>query len=296
MTCLQYRALWLMALSPLACTVPELRIEEHVSERPDASAADGIGRDAGVVRPLDAGTPVQTGEPNAGAEAPSAGDAAASGPTNDAGSTGGAEAGSGAAGQASAGSGGMTDSGAAGTGGATEPMQPARACLLWTSVNVRNGPPSGAIEAGFETVAGVTARQYICRIRPAGSIYAIPGKYVERVGCYVAHRPKEQVTTVAVQDGLIDVLVPKPGCTFSWRAASPSELPEGAVDLGDPAEGRHYACRGDYMTIGSTGVQVGTILPSTDDPPVNQCWFESFSSAIQPKDPTQFEVLVLDPP
>jgi hypothetical protein len=174
-------------------------------------------------------------------------------------------------------------------------MPPTRACLVWTSINIRNGPPAGAIEGGFETVAGVTTRQYICRLRPPGSVYAIPGKYVDSVGCYVTQRRGAQVNDTSVLDGLIDVLVPAPGCIFSWQAATPAEIPAGAVDLGDPADGRNYACRGDYENIGTTGIQIGTVIPSTDNPPLNQCWFESFASAIQPEDPAKFEVLVLAP-
>ena len=303
-----YRAeLFATTLLLVACTVPDLRIEERASvrEAPDASAADSGGfdePDAGksdTPRTRDSGTDIRTGE--AGAAAPGSG-----GRSGTAAIGGRSSAGAGAAGSAStasAGSGGQAGSGvppAAGSGGAAGaplPMQPTRACLVWTSINIRNGPPPGAIEGGFETIAGVTTRQYICRIRPAGGTYAIPGKYVDRVGCYIAHRPSEQaqVTDVSVLDGLIDVLVPAPGCTFSWRTATPAEVPAGAVDLGDPADGRNYACRGDYSNIGASGTQIGTIIPSTDNPPVNQCWFESFGNAIQPMDEAKFEVLVLDP-
>lgn len=298
------RAQWfVLTLLAMACTVPDLRIEERasLSEKRDASAADG-----GDGEDRDAGSDVRTGEATAGRAATgSAGNAATSGNSGNSGNAGGAASGSGSAGTggvaANAGSGGqagISEPAAAGMGGAAgapQPMQPTRACLVWTSTNIRSGPPAGAIEGGFETIAGVTTRQYICRVRPAGSTYAIPGKYVERIGCYVVQRRDQQVTDVSVLDGLIDVLVPAPGCTFSWRTATPAEIPAGAVDLGDPADGRNYACRGDYANIGASGTQIGTIIPSTDIPPANQCWFESFSNAIQPTDPTKFEVLVLDP-
>jgi hypothetical protein len=291
-------ALSIMALLTQACSVPDLRIEERASVRgardAAAPATDGGGSeqlDAGSSddQPArDSGADVSTGR--AGTAAPSggrSGNAAMSG-----------EGGADAAGNAASGGRAGTPASAAGAGGAAgtaQPMQPARACLVWTSINIRNGPPPGAIEGGFETVAGVTTRQFICRIRPAGSTYAIPGKYVDRLGCYIARRHDAQVMDVSVLDGLIDVLVPAPGCTFSWRAASPGEIPAGAVDLGDPADGRNYGCRGEYSNLGASGTQIGTIIPSTDAPPVNQCWFESFGGTIQPTEPAEFEVLVLDP-
>ena len=297
-------ALSSMALLSLACSVPDLRIEERASvlEERDAATADGgageqpdAGRDDPPTR--DAGADVRTGQPQGGGAAAPSG-----GRSGSAAMSGGAGQGSaGAAGvAAAAGSGGQAGSpaaaaGAGGAAGSAQPMQPPRACLVWTSINIRNGPPEGAIEGGSETVAGVTTRQYICRIRPAGSTYAIPGKYVDRVGCYIARRQDAQVMDVSVLDGLIDVLVPAPGCTFSWRAASPAEIPAGTVDLGDPPDGRNYACRGEYKNLGASGTQIGTIIPSTDATPVNQCWFESFGGAIQPMDPSKFEVLVLDP-
>ncbi|HTU64136.1 MAG TPA: hypothetical protein VMF89_36980 [Polyangiales bacterium] len=292
-------ALFATALLALACSVPSLRIEERAGVRGarDAGAADSGANeqlDAGSDDPRagDSGAQVRTGEE------PTAGTAAASGGgrSGSAATSGGSGAGQGGAGAAaSAGSGGQAGTPAAGEGGAGQPMPPQRTCLVWTSINIRNGPPEGAIEGGSETIAGVTTRQYICRIRPAGSTYAIPGKYVDRVGCYIARRQDAQVMDVSVLDGLIDVLVPARGCTFSWRAASPAEIPANAVDLGDPPDGRNYACRGEYSNLGASGTQIGTIIPSTDAPPVNQCWFESFGGVLQPIEPTKFEVLVLDP-
>lgn len=277
-----------VTLLSTACSVPDLLIEERVSvhRARDAAAAEGGTSDeldagsADNPRSRDSGSDVRTGEPQAPSDGGRADSAAMSGGGK------GAEASAGSAAQAGA---------AEPAAGAAGEPQPARACLVWTSINIRNGPPPGAIEGGFETIAGVTTRQYICRIRPAGSTYAIPGKYVDRVGCYIAHRRDDQVTDVSVLDGLIDVLVPAPGCAFGWETATPAEIPAGAVDLGDPADGRNYACRGDYSNIGASGTQIGTIIPSTDAPPVNQCWFESFSNAIQPMEPTKFEVLVLAP-
>jgi hypothetical protein len=289
-------ALSSMALLSLACIVPDLRIEEQASIRGsrDAAAADG-----GASEQLDAGGSDDPPARDSGADirTGSAGTAAPSGGrSGNADISGGGSAG--AAGNTPSGGRAGTPAAAAGTGGAAgaaQPVEPPRACLVWTSINIRNGPPPGAIEGGFETLAGVTTRQFICRIRPAGSTYAIPGKYVDRVGCYIARRQDAQVVDVSVLDGLIDVLVPAPGCTFSWRAASPAELPAGAVDLGDPSDGRNYACRGAYSNVGASGTQIGTIIASTDAPPINQCWFESFGGAIQPTEPAAFEVLVLDP-
>jgi hypothetical protein len=286
---LERAALSSMALLSLACIVPDLQIEEQASVRGsrDAAAADGGGSeqlDAGGnddPPARDSGADIRTGI--AGTAAPSGGRSG-----NAAMSDGGSAAAAG-----SAPSGGRAGTG--GAAGAAQPMQPPVACLMWTSINIRNGPPPGAIEGGFETIAGVTTRQFICRIRPAGSTYAIPGKYVDRVGCYIARRQDAQVMDVSVLDGLVDVLVPAPGCTFSWRAASPAEIPAGAVDLGDPADGRNYVCRGEYSNVAASGTQIGTIIASTDAPPVNQCWFESFGGVIQPMEPAAFEVLVLDP-
>lgn len=264
-----------------ACSVPDLTIQEQsVRVERDAAAADS---DASAPPERDSGTDVSS------AEGPRAGTGGSAGSSEPA-------AGSGGAGERAAMPVAGTSGPAAGSGGAAGMAAPEpRACLLWTSIDVRNGPPAGAIEGGFETITGLTTKQYICRIRPPGSMYAIPGKYVDRLGCYVVQRSGNEVNDTSVLDGSIDVLVPAPGCTFSWVAVTGGQVPPGAVDLGDPPDGRNFACRGDYSSFGASGTQVGTVVPSTDNPPVNQCWFESYANAIQPNDPAKFEVLVLDP-
>jgi hypothetical protein len=107
-------------------------------------------------------------------------------------------------------------------------------------------------------------------------------------------RDAQQVDDASMLDGMFEVLTPAPGCTFSWRKATATALPPGVADLGDPAGGGNYACHGDYSTVASSGKQIGTLIPSADKPAQYQCFFESFSNAIQPTDPQMFEVLVQD--
>jgi hypothetical protein len=291
-----------LALLTAACGVPKLDIIERssVSSEPDAGAApsdsETTAPDAGTLRPSQrptGGASAQTGATSR------AGSAAMSG------GRGGMLA-SAAGASGSPGQGGerapdppQTTAGAGGEPAPNEPepptmMQPS-ACAVWVSVNVRDPLPEGAVEGGFENVTGVTNRQYVCRIRPDGDTYAIPGKYVTGLGCYVIHRVDgEPMDASVVGSGSIEVLTAAPGCTFSWRSASPAMLPRGAIDLGNPVGGPNYACRGDYSSFGSSGKQIGSILLSSDDPPQNQCWFESFANAIQPSEPAVFEVLVQD--
>jgi hypothetical protein len=297
------RALSLTLLAS-ACGVPDLKIVEANNS---ATALDGSTVEAEMhgdaaappAKPSDAGTPRGTDPPRgaagatAGTRGQSTGSAGMAAPEPPA-----ANGGCGPAG----GRGGVTGS-IAGRGGAPSgaadagvPMQPPPAeCIVWRSVSARESmPPAEAVEGGLETVAGQATRQYVCRTQPDGSPYAIPGKYIPGLGCYVAWRRSGQVVDVSVLDGMIDVLTPGPGCSFSWRSASGSALPPGAVDLGDPAGGPNYACHGFYSSIASSGMQIGAIIQSTDDPPLNQCWFQSFVGASQPQDPTEFEVLALD--
>lgn len=262
-----------------ACTVPDLKIEE--SADPSAQAKDsgiprGVREEAGTASPdamsaseaatapNDAGAMVSTQpQPEAGSGDAVDGSTSPPGPTNE-------EAGA--------------------------PKDPSRSCIAWRSVDARSEMvPPGSVEGGLETVAGVPKQQYVCRFRPENSAYAIPGKYVVGLGCYVTRRVNGAVEQASVLTGTIDLLTPASGCSFSWRTANGTTLPASAVDLGDPAGGKHYACHGFYNGI-SSGTQIGTIIPSTDDKPVHQCWFQSFSGASQPADPTQFEVLAQDTP
>jgi hypothetical protein len=285
-----------LAVLVCGCTVPEISFMDLKSAEaePDAGIpADAPATDAGpdeTPEERDAEAPVRTGEP------PSAGAAGGGKP----------RAGSGGAG-GSAGTAPMTPdaAGMGGAAGATEPppdppdmpteMEPMAACAVWkTATPSDREPPAGAVEGGFENVAGVASRQYVCRFRPEGGAYAVPGKFIVGLGCYIAYRDGDRVVPKSLMRGDIEVLTPATGCSFSWRTAGPTTLPAGAVDLGDPAGGRNFACRGDYSAVASSGKQIGSILASSDDPAINQCYFESFSGAIQPMDPAQFEVLVQD--
>jgi hypothetical protein len=209
-----------------------------------------------------------------------------------------------------AGSGGMQPS-AAGSAGAElpdaapsrepkdagKPSQPTAPCAVWRSVDARdNAPPEGAVEGGLETIAGVSTPQYVCRVRPALSEYAVPGKYLAGQGCYVVvTRNGAAPMSVGVLDGMFEVLTAAPGCSLSWRKADSKSIPAGGMDLGDPPGAPHYACHGSYSATPTSGIQAGVIIPSKDTPPLNHCWFQSFAGAVQPNDPNDFEVLVQDP-
>lgn len=95
-------------------------------------------------------------------------------------------------------------------------------------------------------------------------------------------------------DGMLEILTAAPGCSFSWRTASGTMIPPGAVDLGDPAGGPNYACHGYYSSIASSGTQIGVVIPSTTEPVMQQCWFQTFVGAAQPQDAMMFEVLAQD--
>ena len=292
-------ALTLLATS---CTVPDLTIYEQTSSATEVDADEP--EDAGLDAEVSASSKRDAGAKTSVRKSKPAASAAAGG--GNGGSGGNGEKMAEAAGAPAAGSGGATATARAGAAGAISaagsggsagaPGSTAPACAVWTKVNVRdNNPPAGAVEGGFETVAGVTSRQYVCRFRPAGSSVTLPGKYVVGRGCYVAvRRDAQQVDDASMLDGMIDVLTPAAGCSFSWRAATGADLPPGVIDLGDPAGGRNYACHGDYSTVAASGKQIGTLITSATSPPQYQCFFESFSNAIQPMDPQRFEVLVQD--
>lgn len=298
-----------LALLTAACSVPNFTFQELAGAETtsDAGLAPDAGlesSDAGAVEPdasaKDAGArrPVRSGKtPTAGA--------ASGGSTGSVGAAGVSAAGGGAgspgappASGGSAGAGGVVSGpqNSAGSAAGASGSASARVCAVWQRIGARdNAAPAGAVEGGFETVTGVTNRQYVCRFQPPGSSFAIPGKYIVGLGCYVTYRRNaQQVDDASMLDGMFEVLTPAPGCTFSWRKATATELPAGVADLGEPAGGRNYACHGDYGTVASNGKQVGTLIPSADNPPQYQCFFESFSNAIQPSEPSMFEVLVQD--
>lgn len=296
-------------LAATACSVPDIQIVEQ-DHRP-VSEQDASANEPDTRTRIDASTSIETSPVRGAGGRDSVAGAAGSGVgAGEAGSAGPTDAGRG--GESGAGAGGA-GSGAGGTDAAAPaaagtpapsgepdsgtPMQPVRACAVWLRVNLRDTTvPAGAVEGGLETVAGSPTRQYVCRARPNGSTYTVPGKWIPGLGCYVAYRSGSSIMQFGVLDGMVDVLTASPGCSFSWRTASDLTLPPNAIDLGDPAGGPHYACHGYYSSIASAGTQIGVVIPSTDTPPKHQCWFQSFVGTSQPQNPTQFEVLAQDSP
>jgi hypothetical protein len=158
--------------------------------------------------------------------------------------------------------------------------------------------PADAVQGGLETTIGPPAMQYVCRTKPDGAAYEVPGKIIFGLGCYVtyANVNGEMVDYTAPADKPVDVLTPKPSCHVSWQSATTSTIPHRALDLGDTPGQPHYACHGYYTSVGSSGTQIGNVLMTSDAPPQNQCWFESFVGPQQPQDPIHFEILAQDQP
>jgi hypothetical protein len=290
-----WRTWQLLALAQLACacTVPDVKI---VYVRADAAAlgapTDAQPNDAGAAARADAAG----GGPQAGGDAPSGMDAGATSEMRT-GSGGAGSGGAGAGGAAAHGGGGAAGGGAAGEAGHPEAGGPAsNPCLVWLSANSTDtSPPPAAIEGGLETTIGAPARQYICRTKPAGSDYAVPGKVVFGLGCYVTARVAGQIMQFTANDPF-EVLTAGPGCAFSWQSATTTTRPNRAIDLGDPSGGGHYACSGYYTSVRSSGTQIGQVFPTTDVPPHNECYFESFFGPLQPQDPVNFQILAQDTP
>lgn len=263
-----------------ACSVPDLKIEEAASPTVttpgpvlESDAAVDAGSPVLPVEPIDAGSPPVIAPPTAAGS----GGAVAVAPPDPAGAE----------------SPPPTPPPSDAEPEAGVPMEEPRNCVLWRSVDARDETlPEGTIEGGLETVAGVPTKQYVCRFRPQDSAYAIPGKYVVGLGCYVTRRVDGRVLDASALDGRIDVLTRSPGCTFSWRTAGSDLLPAEAIDLGEPVGAPHYACRGSYSGLASSGIQIGAVIESISAPKVHECWFQSFDGASQA--PMQFEVLALD--
>ncbi|MET0386396.1 MAG: DM9 repeat-containing protein [Polyangiales bacterium] len=307
-----------------ACSVPELTIVEE----PGGTASGGAGMTTSGASRADAGpaptAPSDGGDvpeptPQAGMDRPDppppvAGStaSAAAGAAAAQGGEGGAAASGGEGGAAASGGAGAPSPPAGGTGGSSTPdtppkppeedagmppTVPTRNCLAWRSHAASNTvPPEGAVEGGGENIAGVMTKLYVCRFRPQGHAYAVPGKLVAGFGCYVAYRNStNMMAQQSAMNGVFDVLTAAPGCSFSWQPATNTQLPENAVDLGDPSGGPNYACRGFFSNTVTMGIHAGAVIASRDTPPRQECWFEAYNSANQPADPSQFEALVLDP-
>jgi hypothetical protein len=280
----------LLALAQLACacSVPDLKI---VYVRADAAVAGGANDAGGAARPDAAGQLDAGGGPQAGGDAPNGMDAGAVPETRDGSGV------AGASGAAAHGGGGDPAGGAPGEAGHPVAGGPAdNPCLVWLRAKSADASaPPGAIEGGLETTIGAPARQYICRTKPAGSDYAVPGKVIFGLGCYVTARVAGQIMQFTANDPF-DVLTAGPGCEFSWQSATTTTRPNRAIDLGDPSGGGHYACSGYYTSVRSSGSQIGQVFPTTDTPAHNECYFESFFGPLQPQDPANFKILAQDTP
>jgi hypothetical protein len=184
-------------------------------------------------------------------------------------------------------------------GGSSVSLTEPNPCVIWKSVHSSDsGPPEGAVLGGLETTVGPPAMQYVCRAKPPGLAYSVPGKVIFGLFCYVAYRTPDGTMAdyTASSSDPIEVLTVRSGCSFSWQTASNVTLPSKALDLGDPLGGGHYACHGYYMSSLSSGMQIGNVLVSADQPSQNECWFESFVGPSQPQDAMHFEVLAQDMP
>jgi hypothetical protein len=275
-----------------ACSVPDLKI---VYVRSDAAvlrgATDAQASDTGAATSPDSAPNLDAGGGlRAGSDAPNGMDAGAVSERH---------AGSGGAGSGGA-DGTAAHGGAGSTAGETGHPQaggPAdNRCQVWLSANSTDAAaPPGAIEGGLETTIGAPARQYICRSKPPGSDYAVPGKVVFGLGCYLTARVAGQIMQFTANDPF-EVLTAAPGCAFSWQSATTTTRPNRAIDLGDPSGGGHYACSGYYTSVRSSGTQIGQVFPTSDTPPHNECYFESFFGPLQPQDPENFWILAQDTP
>lgn len=297
------------------CSVPDLRIVEvrddgktagppfEPRELPDASTSDSNDQedkpDAG---PTASNTGRIAGGPARNTAAGSGGGRAAAGGTTGS---------SGSAGAAMSGSAGSTGStpvspGAPVAGGmamiidagappASAPNEP-NPCLVWKKASSFDGAPDNAVEGGLETTAGIQSRQYVCRVQPPDLDYAVVGKAIFGNGCLAAYRLDGSMKTHNQQNGSpFEVLTAGPGCVFTWQKADNTSLPTGALDLSASPDRKLYACHGDFDGPLSDGVQVGGVQGAADMPPRYECWFESYTSPMQPLNPATFEVLTQAP-
>jgi hypothetical protein len=296
------------------CTVPEIQFvhtRDDDSTEVDASFVPPDGPRGSADGGMDEMSAAGRGGRGAGSANGSSGAAGAK-PSGNGGTTG--RAGSpGAAGAAEGGSGGVSGSsgiagaGEAGMGGiggmmadagpppAPGPDEP-NPCLVWLPATSRDRAPANAVEGGLEITAGLESRQYVCRVKPPDLDYAVPGKVIFGNGCLVAYRSNGATKAHNQQNGTpFEVLTAGPGCNFTWQSADNSSVPNGALDLSEPPLKKLYACRGNFQGPLSSGTQVGGVQGASDTPPRYECWFESYTSPMQPMNPMQFDVLVQAP-
>jgi hypothetical protein len=312
-----YALLPLMVLP--GCTVPDLRIQEveesatgseapfSPRELPDAAvrtAQDEKPQAGRRAAPM-AGTGGHGGHGGHGGRAGNSGNGGAASSGQSDASAGSAAGRGGMAGAAISGNGGSSgaspeDAGASMASDAGMPSEPEpdkpNPCLVWTRASSLDRAPANAVEGGLEITAGIESRQFVCRVQPPDLDYPVPGKAIFGNGCLVAYRINGAMKAHNQQNGSpFEVLTAGPGCTFSWQSADNSSVPSGAVDLSEPPRRKLYACHGDFQGPLSSGLQVGGVQGATDTPPRYECWFESYTSPMQPQNPTQFEVLVQAP-
>jgi hypothetical protein len=169
-------------------------------------------------------------------------------------------------------------------------------CLVWVDATSLSRAPDNAVEGGLEITAGIQSRHYVCRVQPPDLDYPVPGKAIFGNGCLVAYRVNGTMKAHNQQNGSpFEVLTSGPGCTFTWQTAGNSSLPSGAVDLSEPPGRKLYACHGDFEGPLSSGLQLGGLQGASDTPPRYECWFESYTSPMQPLNPMLFEVLTQTP-
>jgi hypothetical protein len=292
-----------MCVAASSCSVPDLQIVEMRDESMNTPASPSVPSELPDAAVSDSGQ-----EPVAGRSARNtSGSAGAPARNNMADAGARPVAGSGSAGAATSGSGGASGAPASDAGmreldaGAppTTPPEPSNQpnpCLVWMRVSSFDRAPANAVQGGLETTAGIDSRQYVCRVKPPNLDYPVLGKAIFGNGCLAAYRLDGTMRTHNQQNGSpFEVLTAGPGCTFTWEKADNENLPSGALDLSDPPGGNLYACHGDFDGPLSSGVQVGGVQGTTDTPPRYECWFESYTSPMQPLNPAAFEVLTQVP-
>lgn len=287
--------MWIAASS---CSVPDLQIVEARDESMNTVTPPVIPNELPDAAISDSGQEQQS--PDAGRDGRNM-SGTAGGPESASMRDAGAVAGSsGSAGAASGGSGGSpivdtSDSGTKEVDAGAPPEPPTNQpnpCLVWKRVSSFDRAPADAVQGGRETTAGIESRQYVCRVKPPDLDYPVVGKAIFGNGCLAAYRLDGKMKTHNQQNGSpFEVLTAGPGCTFTWQAADSTSLPNGVLDLSDPPGGKLYACRGDFDGPLSSGIQVGGLQGAADTPPRYECWFESYTSPMQPLNPAQFEVL-----
>lgn len=286
----------------LGCSVPDLQIIEtsrSAQSKSDAGAAvdtQAARTDAGMAASAappektperdaakpelaaDSGMPMRTTRPATMASPAQAGMSGTA-----------AEGGSG--GGPAAGSGGSAPSAQAGSSGsAAKPP-----CVEWKRAHPKDpNPPERAIEGGREETLTTPARQYICRVKPAASPIAVPGKVMFGSGCFVVYQNNGKLAAYSAKDEPIEVLVAAPGCRLIWQKAITTALAPDGLELAEEGQPSTYACRGRNPGVIATGLHIGHTYPSTKDPQQTECWYELLGDPAQNEIPTEFEMLTLE--